>query len=761
MEVLHNRLNSFNKQKRGKALTWNHPKHWHANPNTLAEAGFYFDPSPEDTDNATCFMCDKQVTDWTEEDDPFEIHYKKCSKTCSWAMVRCGLRHDMDSDGNYNFTDKARIPTSKAMEKARLLTFTSIGWKHDKNKQHSASSKKMAHAGFVFTPVASGDDTATCLYCKIALSNWDQDDDPMEHHRERSSKLDEGSCPFVSLVPDAATGKSTTKQPKTNRTTTKEAPQTDIVQPTKTYDGSDDEAPAAPPAKSSRKTTTTTKTPKKTTRSGSRANSKARELISEVEEEDTAPPPKRQGRSKSVSRMKEREEEISPPSAAATSRSVSRVKADDPARLFDDEEEEPLKSSGAPSRPTRSRGKAAAESVVATVVETEKELPPRPPKSKARSKAPEPVVSKRVSSRSQAKVPSQEENNSGDEDDEDGEWFSAPLPPAPDPGRAESKAAKAKAQQSLGVKNDSGSRRPPSRSQNRGPAAESSSIRTSRSRSKTIAAPSEEQTDDILQYVPPEPVPEPPKPRSKPASETTRKPSSRSASKSKAPATDTEAAPRASRPAVSRPVSRAALPTKQLVAVDGSDIDPQVVDISTDEDEPAATSPPARHVPTKPPSKAKAKASPPSPEPTVVTPAEDVFEEQVNEPVGDEVAVDEDIEMAPNVPVDDNSGPHESQLTTPPRPQAVQAFPAPKTPMSVYPAHTPASPEGFSFIPPLSSDPFLPTQSLTEEEEEMTVEDWIRHHMKMEYDRFKADGERQLRLFDIRAEEVRQAIETL
>lgn len=99
MEVLQNRLNSFLKQKRGKSLKWPHPKTWKATPDTLAEAGFYFDPSADDPDNVTCFMCDKQVTEWAEEDDPFDIHWQKCANVCAWANVRCGLRRDADAHG--------------------------------------------------------------------------------------------------------------------------------------------------------------------------------------------------------------------------------------------------------------------------------------------------------------------------------------------------------------------------------------------------------------------------------------------------------------------------------------------------------------------------------------------------------------------------------------------------------------------------------------------------------------------------------------
>ncbi|KAJ6607023.1 hypothetical protein B0H10DRAFT_574521 [Mycena sp. CBHHK59/15] len=75
--------------------------------------------------------------------------------------------------------------------------------------------------------------------------------------------------------------------------------------------------------------------------------------------------------------------------------------------------------------------------------------------------------------------------------------------------------------------------------------------------------------------------------------------------------------------------------------------------------------------------------------------------------------------------------------------------------------HVQASPEGFAFIPPLATDPFVNLEDLSEAEQDMTVEEWIRYQMGIEYDRFKRDGERQLSMFERRAEEVRQAIETL
>jgi hypothetical protein len=109
MEVLQNRVDSFSKPRRVKhssskssstiSLKWPHTPRFKATPDTLAEAGFYFNPSYDDRDNVTCYMCDKELSDWAEDDDPFDIHWIKCGNECCWANVRCGLRGDIDRNG--------------------------------------------------------------------------------------------------------------------------------------------------------------------------------------------------------------------------------------------------------------------------------------------------------------------------------------------------------------------------------------------------------------------------------------------------------------------------------------------------------------------------------------------------------------------------------------------------------------------------------------------------------------------------------------
>ncbi|OAX40461.1 inhibitor of apoptosis repeat-containing protein [Rhizopogon vinicolor AM-OR11-026] len=189
MESLQARVDSFLKSKRIKktsksnststTVKWPHPASFNANPKTLGEAGFYWVPSWEDRDSVACFLCYKELSDWNEEDDPFQIHWEKCGRSCAWAMLRCGLSQDIADDGSFVFLNKGRLPTSKMMEGARLRTFGANLWPHDADDGHGASSEKVARAGFVYTPHSKGDDTVTCLYCEAALGNWHEDDDPM------------------------------------------------------------------------------------------------------------------------------------------------------------------------------------------------------------------------------------------------------------------------------------------------------------------------------------------------------------------------------------------------------------------------------------------------------------------------------------------------------------------------------------------------------------------------------------------------------
>ncbi|KAG6901529.1 hypothetical protein C0995_010828 [Termitomyces sp. Mi166 len=419
MECLQNRIDSFTKSKRVKnpakpssfaSVKWPHLLHPHfsATPETLAEAGFYFNPSFEDRDNVACFVCDKQLADWESEDDPFDIHWAKCGDKCCWAIVRCGLRGDINRHGGFTFADKSRVPTSKAMERARLETFSAgDGWIHDQVKNHGAGSRKMARAGFVFTPQHTGDDLATCLYCNVALSGWEASDDPIEEHRKRQK----GSCPMFDPVEPttkppsrAPSAKPLSKsQPSKYVRAGSTSRHTDFVQPMKTHDGDADDSDAVPPPSTKRIRTLSgssknVKTPKA-------ARSQSRPELNDVAEDDegveTEEDIPRAGRAKGKKSM-----------GTATKKVKSRSKSVAPHATSDDEEEEVMSKA-----PSKSRSKAKGkEKAVADDDEPEEEIKAlkkstrgRPPTRARQQEVEQEQVVKTLKKSTRGRVPPREE----------------------------------------------------------------------------------------------------------------------------------------------------------------------------------------------------------------------------------------------------------------------------------------------------------------------------------------------------------------
>ena len=66
-----------------------------------------------------------------------------------------------------------------------------------------------------------------------------------------------------------------------------------------------------------------------------------------------------------------------------------------------------------------------------------------------------------------------------------------------------------------------------------------------------------------------------------------------------------------------------------------------------------------------------------------------------------------------------------------------------------------------TFLPPLALMPIPHIVSLTNAEQDMTVEQWIRHEISVQYEQLKGDGEKRIDAFRERAQEVRMRIDAL
>jgi hypothetical protein len=115
-----------------------------------------------------------------------------------------------------------------------------------------------------------------------------------------------------------------------------------------------------------------------------------------------------------------------------------------------------------------------------------------------------------------------------------------------------------------------------------------------------------------------------------------------------------------------------------------------------------------------------------------------------------------EIEQAEPEPMDIHPAP-----STPPRP----ASPQPTAPTLTNGHHPPSPAQPSSqvqtFLPPLALLPIPHIVSLSETEQDMTVEEWIRNEISLQYEQLKSDGERRIDAFRERAEEVRRRIDAL
>ncbi|OAA76731.1 Baculoviral inhibition of apoptosis protein repeat protein [Akanthomyces lecanii RCEF 1005] len=166
----------------GKPLNWPHKQ---ITPASLAKAGFYFNPSPDNPDNCTCFLCQKGLDGWEAGDDPLVEHLTHASQ-CGWAVVTA-IEAEIEE---YSKQD----PTLPRMVEAREATF-GTRWPHEGKKGWQCKTKQLVESGWVYTPTDESDDMATCMYCQLALDGWEPEDKPYDEHYKRSP-----NCAFFVLT---------------------------------------------------------------------------------------------------------------------------------------------------------------------------------------------------------------------------------------------------------------------------------------------------------------------------------------------------------------------------------------------------------------------------------------------------------------------------------------------------------------------------------------------------------------------------------
>lgn len=121
----------------------------------LAHAGFYYNPTPLSPDNAACFLCERALDGWEEDDDPVTEHLKHSSE-CGWAIM-------MDIVRRSSNPAEIEDPTNVRIVEARRATFGSM-WPHDGKRGWVCKTEKVSayperafglwSANVVFVPTA-------------------------------------------------------------------------------------------------------------------------------------------------------------------------------------------------------------------------------------------------------------------------------------------------------------------------------------------------------------------------------------------------------------------------------------------------------------------------------------------------------------------------------------------------------------------------------------------------------------------------------
>lgn len=99
----------------------------------LADAGFYHAPTTLSPDNTICYLCERALDGWEEDDDPLAEHLKH-SQDCGWAIL-------MDIARGSSNPAAIEDPTSERITEARRSTFR--GWPHDGKRRWICKSEKV------------------------------------------------------------------------------------------------------------------------------------------------------------------------------------------------------------------------------------------------------------------------------------------------------------------------------------------------------------------------------------------------------------------------------------------------------------------------------------------------------------------------------------------------------------------------------------------------------------------------------------------
>eukprot|EP00668_Euglena_longa_P016532 GGOE01020798.1.p1 GENE.GGOE01020798.1~~GGOE01020798.1.p1 ORF type:complete len:406 (-),score=44.87 GGOE01020798.1:235-1452(-) len=218
------------------------PQNRNINPQTLADAGFYHLPLPEQPDRCACFCCGKAVHCWDPEDRPL-VEHQRLWRHCPYAKQRSvgrghGTLDDPRTKRQRRLPKPRASPPSPAPARARgarkrpppsapppvedetmvvsievpvkaeaLPVFPEYSTLHARLQSFAAwqqlgcpmsrwvNPDSLARAGFFHQPEDGKLDRCACFSCGETLKWWGKEDRPMEEHQRQIPH-----CAFVTAV---------------------------------------------------------------------------------------------------------------------------------------------------------------------------------------------------------------------------------------------------------------------------------------------------------------------------------------------------------------------------------------------------------------------------------------------------------------------------------------------------------------------------------------------------------------------------------
>ena len=163
-------LNEFESLRQVRGHSLSHWPHFTPSRELMIAAGWF---SCNVNDRVICIYCNTICQEWTNDDDPAEVH-ARLAPQCSFVLSMSPIeRSPKIINKEFNEKFEPSHPTMAEMSR-RQATFSNATW-----TANSPNVDDLVRAGFFSTGISN---TVTCFCCNGSLHQWGVNDNPMIEH---------------------------------------------------------------------------------------------------------------------------------------------------------------------------------------------------------------------------------------------------------------------------------------------------------------------------------------------------------------------------------------------------------------------------------------------------------------------------------------------------------------------------------------------------------------------------------------------------